>query len=230
MPGDKYPLMDLKHGLRFPGESLKYRAARDKLLQEEIELRRHLERVAAHRRELPPGGEADDYLFDSEDGPARLSQLFEPGKQSLVTYNWMFGPERKESCPSCAAFLDALDGAALHIMQRVNLVVIARSPIERLAAFKHHRGWRHLDLMSSAGNSFNADYFALTSDGMENPMLNVFHRDGDVVRHFWGSEMFYAPTDAGQHPRHNGTLDLFWNVFDLTPEGRGTDGLPRLTY
>ena len=41
---------------RFPNESSEYRRARNALLAEEIELRRHIERVAAQRRALPPGG------------------------------------------------------------------------------------------------------------------------------------------------------------------------------
>ena len=42
--------------ITFPGESAEYRAARDRLLEQEIELRRAMEAVAAARRELPPGG------------------------------------------------------------------------------------------------------------------------------------------------------------------------------
>jgi len=45
------------NGTRFPNESADYRRARQALLAEEIELRRHIERVAEQRRQLPPGGE-----------------------------------------------------------------------------------------------------------------------------------------------------------------------------
>ena len=54
-------------------------------------------------------------------------------------------------------------------------------------------------------------------------MLNVFHRDGDGIRHFWGSELFYAPTEPGQDTRHVGTLEPVWNIFDLNREGRRPD-------
>ena len=47
-----------KHQVRFPGESPSYRAARDKLLEAEIELRRATEAVAAQRRKLPLAGHA----------------------------------------------------------------------------------------------------------------------------------------------------------------------------
>ena len=55
--------------VRIPNESAEYRAARTALLAKEIELRRHIERVAAQRRSLPPGGPViGDYRFEGEDG------------------------------------------------------------------------------------------------------------------------------------------------------------------
>ncbi len=98
-----------------------------------------------------------DYRFESETGPATLSQMFGE-HDTLVTYNWMFGPKRQRSCPMCTSFLSALDGEMPDILQRVAFAVIARSPIERLTAFKRERGWRHLRLYSSGGNTFNRDY------------------------------------------------------------------------
>jgi predicted dithiol-disulfide oxidoreductase (DUF899 family) len=241
-------------GIALPGESAEYRAARDRLLKREIELRRAMEAVAAARRELPPGGPVKtDYVFHRE-GPAgaptdvRLSELFEPGKDSLVIYSFMFprdpddqtpGPREGETallplaegpCPTCAAFLDQLDGAAEHAIQHVNLAVIARAPLPRLLAFARERGWRRLHLLSSAHNTYNSDYFAETPDGRQRPMLTVFHRDGDTIRHFWSSELLYAPSDPGQEPRHVGTLEPLWNVFDLTPEGRPVDWVEQFDY
>ena len=133
-------------------------------------------------------------------------------------------------CPPCAAFIDQLEGAAEHASQRVNLAVAARAPIERLLAFAAERGWRRPRLLSWAGTIYNRDYLAETADGEQQPMLNVFHRHADTVRHFWGSELFYAPADPGQDPRHVGTLEPLWNLFDLTPEGRGTDWYEQLSY
>ena len=60
--------------VHYPDESPEYRAARNVLLAEEIELRRHIERVAAQRRALPIGGKlAKDFELVSEAGPTRLS-------------------------------------------------------------------------------------------------------------------------------------------------------------
>ena len=241
-------------GITLPGESPEYRAARDRLLEQEVELRRAMEAVAAARRELPPGGRVGmDYVFDgagADGAPAqvRLSELFQPGKDSLVLYSFMFprdpgdqtpGPSDGETallplaerpCPSCVAFLDQLDGAAEHARQHLNLAVIAKAPLPRVLAFARERGWRSLRLLSSARNSYNADYFAQTPDGAQRPMLTVFHREGDVIRHFWSSELFYAPSDAGQEPRHVGTLEPLWNLFDVTPEGRPVGWAEQFSY
>ena len=123
-----------------------------------------------------------------------------------------------------------LDGAAGHAAQRVNLAVAAKAPIKRVLTFAAERGWRRLRMLSSAGNTYNRDYHAETDEGAQRPMLNVFHRDGDTVRHFWGSELFYAPVDDDQDPRHVGTIEPVWNLFDLTPEGRGPDWDEQLHY
>jgi predicted dithiol-disulfide oxidoreductase (DUF899 family) len=230
--------------LTFPGESSEYRAARDRLLDREIELRRTMEAVAAARRELPPGGRVpNDYVFqgagaDGEPSDVRMSELFAPGNDSLVIYNFMFprdpdddspGPGFGETarlplaegpCPSCTGLLDQLDGAAEHASQHIGLAVVAKAPLARLLTFAGERGWRRLRLLSSTNNTYNRDYYGETTDGTQRPMLNVFHRDPDGIRHFCGSELLYAPTDHAQDPRHVGTLEPLWNLFDLTPVGR----------
>lgn len=240
--------------LSFPGESEEYRAARNRLLEGEVELRRVTEAVAAARRELPPGGPVpEDYVFAApgpDGGPAsvRMSELFAPGRDSLIVYSFMFprdpgderpGPEGGETallpldespCPSCVALLDQLDGAAEHAGQHVNLVAVAKAPLPRLVAFAAERGWRQLRVLSAAGNSYNRDYHGELADGRSRPILNVFRRDGDAIRHFWASELLYAPTDLGQDPRHVGTLEPLWNLFDLTREGRPADWDEQLRY
>jgi predicted dithiol-disulfide oxidoreductase (DUF899 family) len=238
----------------FPGESAQYRAGRDRLLGQEIELRRTMETVAAARRELPPGGEVpEDYIFQGlgEDGTptdVKLSELFAPGRNSLIVYTMMFprapddprpGPAQGKTallplvegpCPSCTALLDQLEGAAPHAAPRANLAVVAKAPLPRIATFAKERGWSSLRMFSSLENTYNRDYLGETADGSPVPMLNVFHRDGDTIRHFWGSELFYAPTEPGQDPRHVGTIEPLWNLFDLTPEGRDEDWDEQLSY
>jgi predicted dithiol-disulfide oxidoreductase (DUF899 family) len=238
----------------FPGESPEYRAARDRLVEREIDLRRAMEGVAAARRELPQGGVVpEDYVFqgagaDGATTDVRLSELFASGKDSLAIYSFMFprdpdderpGPATGETarlplaegpCPSCVAFLDQLDGAAEHVSQQMNLAVVAKAPLPQVLTFAEERGWRRLRLLSSAATSYNPDYLAETEAGAQRPMLTVFHRDHDAIRHFWSSELFYAPWDPGQDPRHVGTLEPVWNLFDLTPEGRPSGWDEQLDY
>jgi predicted dithiol-disulfide oxidoreductase (DUF899 family) len=240
--------------ISFPGESAEDRRARDRLLEQEIELRRAMEAVASARRELPPGGIVpEDYVFqgagaDGSPTDVRLSELFAPSKHSLVIYNFMFprtyggdrpGPTSGQTallpleegpCPSCVALLDQLDGAAEHAAQQINFAVVAKTSLPRLLTFGEERGWRHLRLLSSAANTYNRDYFGETADESQVPMLNVFHQDGDVIRHFWGAELTYGPSDPGQDHRSVGTLEPLWNLFDLTPEGRPADWNEQLSY
>jgi len=224
--------------ISFPGESPEYRTARNRLLQQEVELRRASEAVAAARRALPPSGVVpQDYVFqqagpDGTPTDVRLSQLFVPGKDTLVIYNFMFprALDDGQPCPHCTSFLDAFDGAALHISQRVNLAIVAKAELSCILAHARARGWRRLRLLSSAGNTYNRDYFGEDAEGAQMPMLNVFQRSGSAIRHFWGSELLYLPPDPGQDPRHTDSIDPQWNLFDFTPLGRGTDWYPELSY
>jgi predicted dithiol-disulfide oxidoreductase (DUF899 family) len=219
---------------RYPNESPEYRRARNELLAAELDARRAIERAASLRRLLPPGGEVpEDYVFQEagDDGSrrtVRLSGLFEPGKNTLLLYSFMFGPEMDRPCPSCSSILDSLDGAVPHLTQRVSLAAVAKSPLERVLPFVAERGWRNLRLVSSAGTTYNRDYHGETTDGAQQPMMNVFVKDRDQVRHFWGAEE--APSDPGQEPRN---LDLFWplwHLLDISPDGRGTGPFPMLEY
>jgi predicted dithiol-disulfide oxidoreductase (DUF899 family) len=223
--------------MRFPGESEEYRAARDELLRAEIELRRQTEAVAEQRRALPLSGPPPtDYLFDEgstnddEVRTVRLSQLFEGGKDTLVLYSFMYGPRDESACPLCTSLIDALDGEVEHLTQRLNFAILARAPIERFREHARGRGWRRVRLLSSSGNTFNADYHAESADGEQRPLAHVFAlRDGGV-RHAYTTEMLVAPMDRGQSPRHVDSLWPLWNVLDLTPEGRGQDWWPQLAY
>lgn len=216
--------------VRFPGESSEYRAARTALLAEEIELRRHIERVARMRRQLPPGGEIpEDYVFEGPKGPVRLSELF--GRHdTLITYNWMFGPKRERPCPMCTSLLGAFDGEMPDVLQRVAFAVIASSPLERMTAFQAERGWRYLPLYSSAGNAFNRDYAGETPGSGDNAAFNVFRRTGGTIRHFWAMEMGPETADPGQDSRGAPDPMPIWNLLDMTPEGRGKDWYPKLSY
>ncbi len=217
-----------KYGHNYPNESPEYRRARTALLAEEIELRRHIERVAAQRRVLPPGGEIpEDYVFAGVNGPVHFSALF-GHHDTLVVYNYMYGPKRERPCPMCTSLLSSWDGEAADMEQRVALAIVAKSPIERLVAFKKERGWRHLKLYSSAGNSFNKDYFADGPNGEDWAAINVSQtRRQDPAFLGWRDA---ATADPGQDPRGAPDLMPLWTVLDMTPAGRGKDWYPKLGY
>ena len=238
----------LDPNVRFPGESSEYRRARNELLEAEAELRRLNEEVAAKRRALPVGGVIkEDYIFESagDGSKVRFSELFKPGKNSLVIYSMMFPrwsedqragaiggktgelPLVDQPCPSCTSVVDGLEGAAFHLAERTNLVVIAKTSPDRLGAYAQERGWRSLRLLSSRNNTFNRDYHAETPDGIQLAVLNVFSRDEDGIHHRWASEMTFKSGDTS-------ALDPIWPIFgvlDLTREGRGDSAAyPNLQY
>jgi predicted dithiol-disulfide oxidoreductase (DUF899 family) len=237
---------------QFPGESGEYRQARNQLLAAEIELRRAIERVAGQRRALPVGGAVPaDYVFEeaADGSEVKFSELFAPGKNTLVIYSFMFprwsgdtrpGPTSGETarlpvaetpCPSCTSILDSLDGAAVHLAQAINLVVVAKSEPTRIRNFARDRGWRHLRLLSARNNSYNRDYHAEGPDGDQAPILNVFTRTGDTYHHRWATELMFAPREESEDPRHVDSIWPIWNVLDMTPDGRGSgDDIPAMQY
>jgi predicted dithiol-disulfide oxidoreductase (DUF899 family) len=228
-------MSDSKHSVRFPGESESYRAARNELLDAEMQLRSNIEAVAKMRRNLPLGGElAEDYVFDEADEGSerqvRLAELFAEGKDTLIIYSFMYGPQMAQPCVACTSILDALDGEAPHVMQRTNLAVVAKSPIARIMEFANGRGWRNLRLLSSAGNTYNHDYHAESAKGDQLPALNVFVRRAGAIHHFYNTELLYAQPEPGQDGRHVDLIWPLWNLFDFTPEGRGEKWYPRLSY
>lgn len=215
----------------FPSASPAYDAARQALLAEEIELRRHMTRVVEQRRALPPGPVIiKNYRFKDEQGfDVGLRDLF-GDKDTLVTYFWMYGPQRERPCPMCTNWLGAVNGNAADIKRRVALKILGRSPVERQYAFAHERGWRDLNFVQTVGDEYANDLGLIRPDGSENPALVVFKRDGDEVRLFWASEMTGDMADPGQDPRDAPDIASLWSILDLTPEGRGTDWYPKLQY
>jgi len=228
------------HSFRFPGETESYRRSRNQLLQAEVDLRGRVEEVAALRRQLPLGGQiAEDYIFEEGSRDLNdtrtirqvpLSELFQPGRDTLAIYSFMFGPKMKAACPMCSSIIDALNATAVHAAQRMNLVVVARSPLERLRSFAQERGWNRLRLLSSAGNNYNRDYYGENAEGGQQPSLNVFVRRSGKIYHSYHSELLLVPAEPGQNQRHVDMIWPLWNLLDFTPEGRGADWYPSLSY
>jgi predicted dithiol-disulfide oxidoreductase (DUF899 family) len=205
--------------------SSEYVAARRSLLDAEMALRDRVEEVAALRRALPPGALLADYEFmegppdleEPDSGrPVSLAGLF-GDHDPLVVYHLMFHPDDDESCPSCALWVDGLHGVSHHIERNAAFAVIAKAPLPKLRAWARHRGWDGLRIVSSHGNSFNEDLQVEGPRGGQWPVVSVFVRDGDGVRHF-------VSQHADPPDRRGRGIDLLspvWNVLDLLPQGRG---------
>jgi predicted dithiol-disulfide oxidoreductase (DUF899 family) len=228
----------------FPNESTDYRSARAALLESEVALRRQMEAVAAELRALPPGGEVpEDYLFDcigADGAPSKvlLSELFR-GDDTLMLYHYMFPrhfqdnrpgpvgamaqvPLAEGPCPSCTALIDMWERTMPHFEGLGgNLAVVAKAPIERVAAFARDKEWKYVRLLSATNNTFKRDYHGEDADGQQVPIMTVFKRWSDgAIRLHWASELLFEPADPGQDPRHMGTVEPLWTLFDLTPAGR----------
>lgn len=214
---------------RWSGESAEYRQARIALLEEEIALRRQIQRVAEQRRALPPGPAAKDYRFLDEQGrEIGLADLFGE-HDTLFTYLWMYGPERERPCPMCTSFVGSLDIPAPDIEQRMALAIIGRSPVARQLAFARERGWRNLKFYQAVGDDFVRDTHWVV-DGEEGAGVLVWTRDGEEVRLFWAAEGGFETADPGFDPHLAPDPTPLWNVLDWTPGGRAEGWYPKLDY
>jgi len=217
-----------RNAASFPNESPEYRAARNALLVQEIEIRRAIERVAELRRQLPPGGEVpEDYRFTGEDGPTTLAALF-GDKDTLAIYSYMFGPERTAPCPMCTSFMGSFASKIADVRQRVAIAFVARSPIERLVEAKRARGWTDIPVYSDGDGAFTRAY--VSAEDADVPGYTVFTRRDGTIRHFWSGEISGEMADPGQDPRGAPDGDPLWLLLDNTPEGRGADWYPKLDY
>jgi len=215
----------------FPGESAEYGQARARLLTEEIEFRRHMTRLTQQRQALPPGPVIEkNYRFkDENSAEIGLIDMF-GDHETLMAYFWMYGPQRERPCPMCTNWLGGVNGNAADVKQRVAFKVLGRSPTDRQRAFAIERGWQHLDFVQTIGDDYARDQGLIYDDGSEGASLVVFRKKGDKVRLFYAMEMPWGAADPGQDPRTAPDIAPLWSLLDLTPEGRGTDWYPKLSY
>ncbi|MEM7203574.1 MAG: DUF899 family protein [Planctomycetota bacterium] len=222
-------------GYRFPNESDEYRARRNELLELEKDLRERGEAVAQKRRELPLGGRLKEaYRFERVGAAGVIEEVeFEElfgAHRSLLLYTMMFGPDWDAACPSCTSLVDAFNANYFPVSQQCAMAVVAAARPNQLHDWAKFRGWT-IPLVSAANNGYILDYFARekASDSALASMMNVFRKTPDGVFHTWGSEIVRHPMDSG-HPRHVDAMWPMWNLFDLTPEGRGARSVPVQDY
>ncbi len=221
-------------------------AARKELLEQEKELTRRSDELARRRQDLPWVRIDEEYVFETNDGPKTLAELFD-GRPQLVVYHFMFGPSvegwPEVGCPGCTFTADSLDGAVEHLPYRgVTFVAVSRAPLERLNAYRQRMGWS-FPWVSYGDSSFNLDFAVFTEeerrtgkgfnfgtpkhadviDVREEEMhgLTAFVLEDGVVYHAYST--YDRGTDA---------LNATWQLLDRTAKGRGDDfeGWPRRRY
>ena len=131
--------------------------ARKAFLAKEKEFTRARDELARQRRELPWVKVEKPYTFDAAEGRVSLGDLF-GGKDQLLIYHFMMGPDWEEGCPSCSFWADNYNGVDVHLAHRdTALVAVSRAPLARIDAYKKRMGWT-FRWVSSAASDFNLDY------------------------------------------------------------------------
>jgi predicted dithiol-disulfide oxidoreductase (DUF899 family) len=207
-------------------------AARRELLKKEKEATRILDQLSAERRQLPWMKVTKNYVFDGPGGKVTLAELF-AGRNQLVVYHFMFGPDWQEGCPSCSFVSDHFDGTLPHLAARdVTMAAVSRAPLAKIAEFQKRMGWR-FPWVSSFGGDFNTDFHVSftpeeLAQGQVNynykmqefpsadaPGLSVFTKDA-------AGDVFHTYSTYG---RGLELLMSTYRVLDVVPKGRDEDGL-----
>ncbi len=202
-------------------------AERRALLAAEKDFTRQRDALSARRRDLPWVRVDRPYRFDTDTGPATLTDLF-GGNGQLIVYHFMFGADWDQGCPSCSFWADNFDGIGIHLAHRdTALVAVSKAPLEKLRAYRARMGWT-FPWVSAGDSGFNEDYgvsFAgeggsynyapRTGGHSELPGISVFAREGDQVFHTYSA---YA--------RGLDMMNGAYHFLDLTPKGRDEAALP----
>jgi predicted dithiol-disulfide oxidoreductase (DUF899 family) len=216
---------------RLSNESREYLQKREELRLAEVELIRQSERVAALRRSLPQGTPVQNYVFlegpadldagDDPIRPVRLNELFStPTNRPLVIYHFMFGKKHTMPCPMCTMTIDSFNGVASHLAQKIDFAVVAAAEPAALRAHARARGWRNLRLLSAGTSTFKYDLRSENEEGQQDSATSVFTLDQDgTVRHSYTNHPWLA--DDMNERGQDLTVPVY-NIFDLTPHGRGS--------
>ena len=223
------------------GTQAEWQSERDALLQEEKELTRRGDELAAKRRDLPWVRVEKEYEFDTEGGRKTLSELFD-GRGQLMVYHFMFGPSYEAGCPVCSSIADTLAPQVPHLRAKdTTLMLVSRGPLEKLLAYRERMGW-DIDWASTVGSDFNRDIGFLHTEEELQPFLAgdipatvVQNADmcgtspGGYVAEGPGLSV-YALADGVVHRTYVSTARglepamAYYGLLDRTPRGRDEGG------
>jgi predicted dithiol-disulfide oxidoreductase (DUF899 family) len=205
-------------------------AARKALLAKEKAFTKERDALSQERRRLPWVKVDKTYVFEGPVGKETLADLF-AGRNQLLVYHFMFGPDWKEGCPSCSFWADNYNSTEVHLSHRdVSLVAISRAPLAKLDNYRKRMGWS-FKWMSSFGNDFNRDYHvsftpeeqktavynykAVGFGSSEAPGVSVFSKGAD-------DQIFHT---YSCYARGLDMLNGAYHLLDLVPKGRDEQGL-----
>lgn len=172
------------------------------------------------------------YVFDTDSGRESLAELFD-GRNQLIIYHFMFGPNWDAGCEGCSFMADHFDGTLPHLNHHdVTLVAVSHAPLAKIQAYKRRMGWR-FPWVSAHDSDFNRDFHVsftpeeLASETVnynftdlpaaqghdELPGLSAFYRDAD-------GQVFHTYSTYARGPEEViGTL----MILDRAPLGRNED-------
>jgi predicted dithiol-disulfide oxidoreductase (DUF899 family) len=207
---------------------------RKRLLANEKELTKQLDRINAERRRLPMVKIEKDYTFDGPNGKRALNALFD-GRRQLIVYHFMFDPEWDKGCSGCTKWVDALGELSGLNDRDTTLVLVSRAPLIKLDAYKAQRGWS-IPWFSSFGSDFNYD-FHVTLDANVAPVEYNYRPKAEMLARktpngtegeehglsvffAFDGEIFHTYSAYG---RGTGCLTDAYALLDQTPYGRQQD-------
>lgn len=201
--------------------------ARRDLLKAEKELTRLRDKVARERLALPWVRIDKEYVFDTQDGPRTLADLFEDRSQLLVQH-FMFAPGWKEGCPSCSFMADHTDGMNMHLANHdVTMIAVSRAPLAEIERYRKRMGWQ-FKWVSSFGNDFNYDFrVSFTPEEVATGEIDYNFGEWSETGEEWPGISAFFKDDAGDvfrtystHGRGVEAMMGTYAMLDLTPKGR----------
>jgi len=208
-------------------------AARKALLEEEKAHSRAGDALAAKRRALPWVKVETDYVFETEDGPKSLADLF-GGRSQLIVQHFMFGPDWDAGCMICSFWADGYEPMLTHLQNRdIAFTAVSRAPLEKLLAYRQRMGWT-FPWASAHGNSFNEDYgVSATEAEIAAGEMTYNSRKGPFHAPELHGTSVFARDDSGAvyhtystYGRGLDRMNGLYGFIDLTPKGRDEDSLP----
>jgi predicted dithiol-disulfide oxidoreductase (DUF899 family) len=200
-------------------------------LADEKEFTRRRDELSRQRRELPWERVEKNYIFKGPNGSETLPDLF-AGRQQLIVYHFMLGPNWEEGCKSCSFLADHFDATQIHLAHRdVTFAVVSQAPLARIQSFQERMGWR-FPWVSAFGNDFQSDYGAhFTKEELAGEVIYNYRKRPFGLEEAPGLSVFYKD-EAGEifhtystYERGLDSLVGTYQLLDLVPKGRDEDGL-----